>query len=68
MKTHLLFVAVMLALVANDLEDRAKKLRPTLRQARERLWQKYDDVANLVLDELEVWNILRQEDYSTKKD
>lgn len=61
MKKNLLFVAVMLALVANDVEARVPRLRQRVRDARERFWQKYEDVVFRVLDEIESWKTQPEE-------
>lgn len=65
MKNNLLFLAVMVMLAANEVEERSKKWRQQMRHAQDVLWTKYDDVVNRTLDNLEKRKIIRSTDYSS---
>jgi hypothetical protein len=66
MKTNLLFLAVVVALVSNEVEGRSKSWRVQLRHAQDILWIKYDDVVNRALDQLEKRRIIRTVEYGVK--
>ncbi|MCE9586489.1 hypothetical protein K8R04_04210 [Candidatus Uhrbacteria bacterium] len=67
MKKNLLFVAVMIALAANEAEARAKNWPKTASDMREAFWRKYDSAVFRLLDELEARNIYRQESHGDTK-
>jgi hypothetical protein len=66
MKTNLLFLAVVVALVSNEVEGRSKNWRVQLRHAQDILWIKYDDMVNRALDQLEKRKIIRTVEYGVK--
>jgi hypothetical protein len=66
MKTNLIFLAVVVMLAANEVEERSKNWRLQMRHAQDVLWIKYDDMVNRVLDTLEKRKIIRSTEYGTK--
>ncbi|GEM_PF-5249233 len=67
MKFNLIFILVMLSLVVNEADARARRLRERLRSQKARFWSKYDEAVMAVIDELEIWGILKYEDYGSNK-
>ena len=67
MKNNLIFVLVILALAANEAEERTKQARVRYRNTniRETLWSAYDQVADRFMDQPEKWKIIKQPDYGT---
>jgi hypothetical protein len=53
MTKKLLLIAVVIALYLEDVEG-----------MRERFWASYDRTVNLVLDELELWGVVKSKNYS----
>lgn len=67
MKLNLIFILVMLTLAVNEADEQATRLRERLRSNKARFWNKYDEVVMAVIDELEIWGMLKYEDYGSNK-
>ena len=67
MKKSLLVTAVLTVVAVHVAGERLSHWRQSMRNAKDMLWIKYDDVVNHVLDTLEDRKIFHQQDYGSNK-